>query len=260
MLITMPVVEVTVPVPNGELWVDDTGVGGTTVVVIHGDWTDAGIWARLVPLLRDEYRVIRYDLRGFGRSSRPEQPYTRLEDLTAVLDHFGIQQAVAVGHSGGGGPALGLALQRPERTLAVTLVAPGVHDYPWPADDPYFREFDRLIMTADQDELLRLGLRTWAPAGIDDDITAMLRGAVSSWFEIGDIEEVDPPAFSRLGTVRTPTVMLLGEQEYPMVADVGRAIAARLKGCRTDLVPGADHLLPLREPTILANAIKEIAG
>jgi 3-oxoadipate enol-lactonase len=98
-----------VPVQDGELWAEDTG-SGTALVLIHGDWTDAGIWARLVPLLRDRYRVIRYDLRGFGRSSRPARPFNRLGDLQAVLDHFGIKQAVAVGHSGGGGPALSLAL------------------------------------------------------------------------------------------------------------------------------------------------------
>jgi 3-oxoadipate enol-lactonase len=248
-----------VPVPDGELWAEDTG-SGTPVVLVHGDWTDSGIWARLVPLLRDRYRVVRYDLRGFGRSSRPSRPFTRLEDLRAVLDHFAIRQAVAVGHSGGSGPALGLALQRPERTKAVALIAPGIHDYPWPADDAYIEEAGRLIEAADQDGLFRLGTRTWAPCGADPAIAAMMRGAISSWFQIGDLEKEDPPGFGLLDTVHTPAVMLLGDQEYPMVTDVSRAIAARLRGCQTILVPGADHLLPLREPELVANAIAEIAG
>lgn len=248
-----------VPVPDGELWAEDTG-SGTDIVLIHGDWTDSGIWARLVPLLQDRYRVIRYDLRGFGHSSRPSRPFTRLDDLRAVLDHFGIRQAVAVGHSGGGGPALGLAVHCPERTRAVTLIAPGIHDYPWPDDDAYFQECGSLIAAADRDRIFSLGLRTWAPAGADAEIAAMMRGAVSSWFQIGDIERTDPPGFGLLGTVRTPAIMLLGDQEYPMVADVSRAIAARLSGSQTILVPGADHLLPLREPEIVANAIAEVAG
>jgi 3-oxoadipate enol-lactonase len=248
-----------VPVPDGELWAEDTG-SGTAVVLIHGDWTDAGIWTRLVPLLRDRYRVIRYDLRGFGRSSRPSGPFTRLADLRAVLDHFGIRQAVAVGHSGGGGPALALALHCPERTQAVTLIAPGIHDYPWPDNDAYFQECGRLIAAADYDKIVSLGLRTWAPGGADAAIAAMMRGAVSSWFQIGELEQTDPPGFGLLGTVRTPAVMLVGDQEYPMVADVSRAIAARLSGCQTILVPGADHLLPLREPESVANAITEITA
>jgi pimeloyl-ACP methyl ester carboxylesterase len=253
-------VEATVPVPDGELWAEDSGGGETAVVLIHGDWTDAGIWLPLVPLLRNRYRVIRYDLRGFGRSSRPTRPFTRLGDLRAVLDHFSIERAVAVGHSGGGGTALGLALGCPERTLALTLIAPGVHDYSWPAEDEYLRECAALIAAADRDGLVRIGLRTWAPAGADPAIAAMLRGAVSSWFQVGDLELPDPAAFGLRDTVRAPAVMLLGGEEYPMVSDASQAIAAGLSRCQTILVPRADHLLPLREPAVLANAIVEIAG
>lgn len=54
--------------------------------------------------------------------------------------------------------------------------------------------------------------------------------------------------------------MLLGELEYPMVAEVSRAIAARLDGCQTVVVPGADHLLPLRAADRLAAAVTEAAG
>lgn len=248
-----------VPVPNGDIWAEDTG-SGTPVVLIHGDWTDSGIWALLVPLLQDRYRVIRYDLRGFGRSSRPSRSFTRLEDLRAVLDHFGIGQAVAVGHSGGGGTALGLALQYPHRTRAVTLIAPGIHDYPWPEGDDYFQECGRLIAAADHDGLVSLGLRTWAPGGTDAATAAMMGGAVTSWFQIGELEQPDPPGFGLLGTVRAPSVMLFGDQEYPMVEDASRAIAARLCGCRTIPVPGADHLLPLRQPEVVANAIAEITA
>jgi 3-oxoadipate enol-lactonase len=70
----------------------------------------------------------------------------------------------------------------------------------------------------------------------------------------------DPPGFGLLGKVGAPALMLLGDQEYPMVADASRAIAARLRSCPTMLVAGADHLLPLRAPALLADAIAGIAG
>jgi 3-oxoadipate enol-lactonase len=253
-------VEVRVPVAGGTVWAEDTGGGGAPLVLIHGDWTDSGIWDPLIPLLRDRYRTIRYDLRGFGRSSRPAQPFTRLGDLQALLDHFGIEQAVAVGHSGGGGTALGLALHHPARVKGLTLIAPGIHDYPWPADDPFYRECSPLIAVEDRDSLVRLGLRTWAPAGADDAITAMMGGAVSSWFQIGELERADPSGFARLSEVCVPAAMLLGDFEYPMVSQASTAIAAQLGHCREVLVPGADHLLPLRDPLRLAQAISEIAG
>jgi 3-oxoadipate enol-lactonase len=253
-------VEGNVPVAGGVLWAQDTGGDGTPVVLIHADWTDSGIWAPLVPLLRDRYRVIRYDLRGFGQSARPAEPFTRLGDLLALLDHLGVPGPVLVGHSGGGGTALGLAVHHPARVRALTLIAPGIHDYPWPADDPFYSECGPLIAAEDRDGLLRLGLRVWAPAGANDAITAMVGGAISSWFEIGDLEQPDPPGFGRLGEIRVPTVMLLGDLEYPMVTEASRAMAGRIGGSRTVLLPGADHLLPLRETRRLAAAIAGVAG
>ena len=53
--------------------------------------------------------------------------------------------------------------------------------------------------------------------------------------------------------------MLLGDLEYPMVTEASRAIAARLDGCRTVEVPGADHLLPLRATHLLADTITHLA-
>lgn len=247
--------ELAVPVPGGELWAEDTGGEGTPLVLVHGDWTDSGIWSPLTRLLRDRYRVIRYDLRGFGRSPRPVNPFTRLDDLLAVLDHLDVVRAVVVGHSGGGGTALGLALAAPERVSELILIAPGVHDYPWPADDRYFGEAGGLIKAGDQDGLVRLGLRTWAPAGSDEEITREFRGAVSSWSAVGGLERADPPAFGRLGEVTAPAVMVIGGLEYPMVTTVSTAIAERVPGCETILFPQADHLLPLRCPARLAEVI-----
>jgi 3-oxoadipate enol-lactonase len=250
-------VELTVSVGGGELWAEDTGGGGTPLVLVHGDWTDSGIWSPLTRLLRDRYRMIRYDLRGFGRSSRPAGPFTRLDDLHAVLDHRDVARAVVVGHSGGGGTALGLALAAPERVSELILIAPGVHDYPWPADDRYFREASSLIKAGDHDGLVRLGLRTWAAAGPDEEVTREFRGAVSSWSAVREFERADPPAFGRLGEVTAPAVMVIGGLEYPMVTTVSTAIADRVPGCETILLPQADHLLPLRCPARLADVISE---
>jgi 3-oxoadipate enol-lactonase len=58
--------------------------------------------------------------------------------------------------------------------------------------------------------------------------------------------------------VRAPAVMVIGGREYPMVADASNAIAARLTGCRTVLVPEADHLLPLRAPAKVAEVVRAL--
>jgi 3-oxoadipate enol-lactonase len=249
--------ELTIPMADAELWAEDTGGEGTPLVLVHGDWTDSGIWSPLTRLLRDRYRVIRYDLRGFGRSSRPTGPFTRLDDLLAVLDHLDVARAAVAGHSGGGGTALGLALAAPGRVSGLILIAPGVHDYSWPPDDRYFRDASRLIKAGDQDGLVRLGLRTWAAAGPDEEITREFRGAISSWSAVREFERADPPAFGRLGEVTAPAVMVIGGLEYPMVTTASATIADRIPGCETILLSRADHLLPLRCPARLTEVIDD---
>jgi 3-oxoadipate enol-lactonase len=252
--------ELMVPVYGGEIWAEDTGGDGTPLVLVNADWSTAGIWSPLLGLLADHYRLIRYDDRGFGRSPAPSGSFTRLADLRAVVDHLAAGPAVIVGHSGGGGTALGLALSDPERVQALVLISPGVPDYPWPQDDPYVSEFVQLLMAGDREGVVRLGLATWAPAGDDATVTAEISAAVAAFLTVGELEQPDPPAYDRLSEIRAPAVMVRGDREYPMVADCADAIASRIPGCRRIVIPGADHMLPLRVPDRLAEIITGQAG
>ena len=239
---------------------EDTGGAGTPVVLVNPDWATAGIWSRVVDLLSARYRLIRYDDPGFGRSPAAVAPFTRLANLRAILDQAGVGTAILVGHSGGGGTALGLALSDPERVASLILVSPGVQDYPWPGDDPYFGEFGRRFTAGDREGVVSLGLATWAPAGEDAAVAAEIRAAVSAFFVIGELGQPDPPVYDRLGEVQAPAVMVRGDREYPMVADCADAIASRIPGCGRVVIPGADHLLPLRAPVQLAEIVAERAG
>ena len=88
----------------------------------------------------------------------------------------------------------------------------------------------------------------------------VLVAAVSGFFEVGELGQPDPPAYDRLGEVRVPAVVVRGDREYPMVADCADAIASRIPGCGRVIIPGADHLLPLRAPARLAEIVAERAG
>jgi 3-oxoadipate enol-lactonase len=72
--------------------------------------------------------------------------------------------------------------------------------------------------------------------------------------------EADPPAFARLAELRVPAVVVLGDREYPMVDHCARTIADRLPGCELITVPGADHMLPLRAPELIADLISSRAS
>ena len=189
--------ELIVPVAGGEIWAEDSEGDGTPLVLVHPDWGNADIWSPLADILRDLFRVIRYDDRGFGRCAAPPVSFSRPGDLRAVLDHVGVKNAVIAGHSGGGGTAAA---------------------------------------------------------------RSQITSAVSTFLAAGDLEVPPPPAYSRLAAVRAPTVVVRGDREYPMVAECSDQIAARIPGSRRIVVPGADHLLPLRVPGRLAEIIIEHAG
>ncbi len=248
------------PVDDGYLWADDTGGDGPVLVLVHPGWGDSSIWLPVLDRLPPHYRVIRYDTRGFGRSPAPAAPFTQLGDLAVVLDHRCADRVMLVGHSAGGGTAIGLALADPARVRGLLLLAPGVADYPWPPDDPYGQQFDALFAAGDRDALAALGLRTWAAAGADQAAQAQVRGAADAYFRLGDYERPDPPVYARLGQIRTPAAVVVGDQEYPMVARCAADIAARIPGCQQIAAPGADHLLPLRVPAMIAELVSKLDG
>jgi pimeloyl-ACP methyl ester carboxylesterase len=250
--------QLTIPVTDGVLAADDSGGDGPPLMLVHAGWSDRSSWAGVTARLADRYRIICYDARGFGGSPPPQAPYTQLGDLVTVLDHLEVPRAAVVGHSGGGGTAIGLALAHPDRVSALVLLAPGVQDYPWPVDDPYSTEFLALATKGDRAGLAELGLRTWAAADpADATARAQVEGAVAAMFAQGDFEQPDPPAYDHLAEISAPTVVVLGELEYPMVVRCADSIADRIPGCHRIQAPGADHLIPLSAPDLVAQLITE---
>src|SRR5712692_9056922 len=110
---------------NGtRLYYQDEGTGHP-LVLIHGWPMSARMWDDQARVLKERYRVIRYDRRGFGRS--PAEPWNEgssehdVADLTALLDHLHVTTAYVLGQSAGGSVAIGFALEHPERVDALIL-------------------------------------------------------------------------------------------------------------------------------------------
>ena len=254
--------ETMVKVDGGTVWAEDTGGPGTPVVLLHPGVGDSRIWEPVMPRLAARYRVIRYDARGHGESPPATAPYTLLTDLTAVLDQLEVPPATFVGCSQGGASSIDLALSQPSRVSALVLVSPGLTGYPWPKDpDPEAEaEFESLADAGDIDGVAALIGQMWAAAGVGDGVAGQLRSAAKAWLANGDFEQEDPPAVDRLGDIRVPAVLLIGDKDYPPLIACDNTIVAGIPGCRKIDVPGGDHLLPLRVPDLVADTIIELAG
>ncbi len=110
------------------LYYDEDGAGDPPIVLIHGWCCDHTYLAPQFDHLRTEHRVIALDLRGHGRSDKPDQEYSIAGfagDVNWLLGELGVNGAVVIGHSMGGLVALELAARHPERTAGVvTLDSP----------------------------------------------------------------------------------------------------------------------------------------
>jgi pimeloyl-ACP methyl ester carboxylesterase len=248
-----------IAVGGGEVWTDDSGGDGPPLVLLHPGIGDSGIWAPVLPALTAKYRVIRYDARGYGKSPLPSAKYSLLGDLVAVLGHYGITQAPIVGCSQGGGTALGLAVEQPERVPALVLLCPGVPGFPYDqyetADDPLQAEFMRGVADKDIDAIASVAQRVWGRAGATPDAMAQFRSAGRAALADPELETDDPPVFDRLGEIAVPVSLIVGDADHPPLIESNRQAAARIPGCEFTLVPGMDHLPPLREPGLVTATI-----
>jgi 3-oxoadipate enol-lactonase len=109
------------------------------------------------------YLVVRYDVRGFGRSSSPEVDYAPRHDLAALLSHLAIDRAAVVGVSISGGIVVDFALAHPNVVWALVPVAAGLDGFDWSKDkvDERFGKEERAALEADDIEgATELNVRT----------------------------------------------------------------------------------------------------
>src|SRR3954463_6383416 len=108
---------------------------GTAVVLVHGGLVDSRLWDAQMKPLSKHFRVVRYDIRGYGRSPAPTGEYYPHEDLRALLDYLKIDKATLVGLSLGGIVAADFALEQPARVERLVLVGSGLRGDKQPRDE-----------------------------------------------------------------------------------------------------------------------------
>jgi len=105
------------------------GSGDAQIVAIHGITASSRAWLAVARALEGRAELLAVDLRGRGRSSALPAPYgigAHARDLIAVLNHFGLERTVVVGHSLGAYVATRLAVEHPDRVSALVLADGGL--------------------------------------------------------------------------------------------------------------------------------------
>ncbi|HEY7339982.1 MAG TPA: alpha/beta hydrolase [Ktedonobacterales bacterium] len=247
---------------DGKLYYEELGEG-ETLVLGHAGFVDSGMWDPQWQAFAQRYRVIRYDMRGFGKSDPAPSPRNRRDDLAQMLQALRVERAALLGCSMGGTIMLDFALEHPEMVAALVIVSAAPSGYQPEGDPP--PELMEMFPAAKQGDTARvseLQMRLWIdgptrqPEQVNPDVrqraAAMNRIPVErgTFFtaDLQPFEPLDPPAISRLADVRIPTLIMAGALDYPTTLHAADILAEHIPGARKHLFAHSAHLPNMEEP------------
>ena len=248
-------------VDSSRVYFEECG-SGPAVVLLHDGLVHAVTWDPVWKALCARFHVLRYDRRGMGRSTGPKVPFIPTEDLTALLADRKVASATLVGSSSGAGLALDFAIRHPDRVDRLVLLGPVVHGM---ATSAHFLERgarnNAPLATGDT----RTAARNWADdryqiaPGHDAARAALFRALAGSPQNLtypGNLElHFAVPAAARLGEIRCPTLILVGESDIPDVQAYAGAVELGVWGARREVVANAGHLIQLERPEFVVDAV-----
>ncbi|HXI04511.1 MAG TPA: alpha/beta fold hydrolase [Candidatus Saccharimonadales bacterium] len=240
---------------GGKLYYEEAG-SGDPIVLIHDGLLDSRVWDAQFAAFAPGHRVVRYDRRGYGRSPKPEHPYSRIDDLNRLFEQLGIERATVMGISSGGGLTIDFTLAHPEKVKMLILVGAVVSGFGYSdhmftrgghlttadraspeAEMEYWAIKDPYEIAAGNEEAKRKAKRILEenPQDLDHTGHSLERGP-------------DRPALPNLHEIAVPVLVMAGEEDIPDVHAHAGAIAAGIPGAARVVVRGAGHLVPLEKP------------
>lgn len=235
---------------------------GAPVVLIHGLGSSARDWELQVPALASSFRVLTYDVRGHGKTSKPRGPYSIkqfADDLARLLERLDHRPAHVIGISMGGMIAFELAVERPDLVRSLTIVNSGPALVPKSVSEHLavwtrraiarFRGpaamagllAPRLFPYPDQAPLRETFIRRWSEN--DKRAYEAALNALIGW-SVKD----------RLGTLSVPVLVIAADHDYTPVA-AKEAFLPLIRGATLHVIPDARHAVPIERPEAFNAAV-----
>src|SRR5258707_15020052 len=111
---------------NGARLYYELAGASSPVALLHAGIADSGMWDDQFAHFAVAHQVLRFDMRGFGQSSMPDEPYSLSDDLYGLLRQLGIGLAAIVGVSIGSATAIRFAIEHPEMVTGLVPVGAGL--------------------------------------------------------------------------------------------------------------------------------------
>ncbi|KAA9145844.1 alpha/beta fold hydrolase [Microbacterium lushaniae] len=245
----------------------------TPLVFLHGGAVDHRMWNPQLDAF-PERRVITPDARGHGGSSDADVPYRLADDVVDLLDALGIEQAVLAGLSMGGGTAVDVALEYPDRVAALVVSGTGTSEPAY--DDPWCLSTLQRWRSAEQQGDLEGWIDgfmafTTGPERTRDEldrevwdlVETMARETLAHHLRLDGNGVPLPPVsptpvadtWDRLPAIRVPVLALCGAQDGKDHQRMGRRLASSVQQGEFVTTPGA-HYPNLEDPAAFTAAMR----
>ena len=242
---------------NGtRLYYEVAGTGSPVVLVSGGGTLDRRQWDDQFDLLATRFRVVRYDIRGIGRSARPTSEFSHHEDLRALLDSLNINRAVVCGVSFGAAIAVDFALDHADMVSGLVLAGPGLSS----DKQESVAGVRELAAFAKKEGLERaIDAITGAPSFISADNESARRRIRQIYLDNRDVFEAgfplvtlwqptSPPATVRLALIKAPTLIVAGGNDHAAAVATADRLASSIRGAQKVVISGAAHMVNMDAP------------
>jgi 2-succinyl-6-hydroxy-2,4-cyclohexadiene-1-carboxylate synthase len=229
-----------------ELW----GESGPAVILGHGLGGSHAVWYQQVVALAEGFRVITWDQRGFGNSTRSTGiigPVPAAEDLARVLEHLEIESAHVIGQSMGGWSALGFAIDHPERVISL-VIADSTAGILTPAIRQTLAAIGAAVVTGSQPDDMPLGFHPAIGTQLlaDDLAQAFLYTQLGSLTTPPSPAEIMPLLADTDHTqgasqIMGPTLFIVGEHDPIFSPQTITSAAAVIQGSRVESIEDTGH-------------------
>ncbi len=248
---------------------------GHPLVLNHGGLVDHHLWDGQFDAFAQHFKVIRYDIRGFGASgmlSKGMEPYSMERDLHSLLQFLGIEKTYVLGLSLGGTLAIDFTLQYPEMVDALITVGSGLSGFEWGEPDQElmakFAAMEEAFKNGDIARSVEISLQLWTdgpyrtPQQVDPQVRERVRAMTTHNYERGDDEDVqpqemEPPAAGRLSEIRVPVLIIAGGQDAEAILKIADTLEKSIAGAKKVVIPGTAHHPNMEKPQEFNRAVIE---
>ncbi|MFQ5821864.1 MAG: alpha/beta fold hydrolase [Candidatus Heimdallarchaeota archaeon] len=252
---------------NGTQLYFEVAGSGDPIVLIHGNYGDSRHWDDQFEVFAKEYKVIRYDVRGYGKSSVPVEggAYSHPDDLKALLEYLGISKAHITGFSMGCVIAVDFVLTYPDMSNSLIAVGPWVSGFRSPlAQEVYddFREVSSILKESGIEPArdFLVDLHYLRPSKPIPDVNKRMEEIIhdfSFWtFTHKDLQRrLSPPAIQQLDKLNLPTLILTSDHDIEACKEVADLLERTIPNSRKTVIADASHISMLEKPVEFNKAI-----